>query len=112
MLTGTTTVVRESVWDDIAREQALGLVAWDEGLCTCGCGLPREEAHKAQVFMIDTETCYAAKAVESFKRTKREDAKRRDLPEGWDDGVHYFARLMTEDEAQKHNRPARKRVGS
>lgn len=108
-LTGTTTVVRESPWDDIARGQAYGLFDWDEGICSCGCGLPRAEAHEAQIFMVETETCYAAKAVETFKRKKREDAERRDLPEGWDDGVHHFARVMTEDEAQKVNRP-RQRV--
>jgi len=108
VLTGTTTVMRESVWDDIARGQALALAEWDEGLCSCGCGLPRAVAHQSQVFMIDTETCYATKAVERFKRAKREDAERRKLPEGWDDGVHYFARTMTEDEAQAHRRPARK----
>ena len=109
-LIGTITVRRESVWDDIARGQALAMALWDEGICSCGCGLPREVAHTSQPMVVDEEVCYAAKAVEMHKRRKREDAKRRDLPEGWDDGVHYFARPLTEEEVAKaaSRQPTRK----
>lgn len=106
-LLGTITVHRESVWDDIAREQAVGLFEYDEGICSCGCGLPRSEAHVDQAFIVDTEKCFAARAVEQVKRKNREDAERRKLPEGWDDGLHYFARVMTEDEQQERRRPKR-----
>lgn len=110
VLLGTITVKRESVWDDIARGQALALAEWDEGICGCGCGLPRKDAHTNQPFAIEEEVCYAAKTVEVHKRKKREDAERRNLPPGWDDGVHYFARTLTEEEAARlpTRRPIRK----
>lgn len=96
------------MWDDIAREQAMGLVAYDDAMCGCGCGLPRAVAHDpTTIFGVDEEKCFATRAVESVKRKKRENAEQRKLPEGWDDGVHYFARPMTEDEAQALRRPTK-----
>jgi hypothetical protein len=108
-LLGTITVRRESTWDDIAREQAFGLVVYDESLCGCGCGLPRDVAHDSkQLFVVDEEKCYAGRALEMVRRKKREEAELRNLPEGWDDGVHYFPRPIAEDEAQAQRRSTRR----
>jgi hypothetical protein len=92
--TGYVVVVRESEWDDASRDRALELTEYEETLCQCGCGLPMRIAHdpeqaKKLGFMVHEYKCYAAKAVAQHRRKKQEAHK--ESPEGWDDGLHYFA---------------------
>jgi hypothetical protein len=87
--TGYVVVARESEWDDTTRARALALVEYEEGLCSCGCGLPREQAYLKQPFMVHKVTCYADKAIQSRRRADRE-LHEKDKP-GWDDGLHYVA---------------------
>lgn len=94
VLTGYTVVTRESPWDDTSRERALKLTEYEEGLCTCGCGLPVKVAHdpeqaKKLGFIVHEYTCFAQKAIAQHRRKK--DEKNEKSSPGWDDGLHYFA---------------------
>lgn len=82
-------VVRESEWDDASRARALALTEYEDGLCLCGCGLPRSIGHKKQHFKVDSFTCYAGRAVEQVRRLK--EAEHKDSEPGWNDGLHYYA---------------------
>lgn len=91
-------MTRESAWDDDARGRALRLVEYESLLCKCGCGLPIAEAHNDQAFVVDKAVCYAQRAARKVARAAAEEAKRNKKPDGWDDGIHYFARPMKEDD--------------
>jgi hypothetical protein len=75
--TGYVVVARESEWDDTTRARALALVEYEEGLCSCGCGLPREQAYLKQPFMVHKVTCYADKAIQSRSAAPTVNSTRR-----------------------------------
>lgn len=97
VLTGRTVVTRESEWDDETRDRVLALAAYEDMLCACGCGLPIGEAHTKQPFIVDTVTCHAGRALERKRRDDQKKAEEDELPDGWNDGVHYFVRVLDED---------------
>lgn len=88
VLTGITVVTRESAWDDNSRARAIALTEYEESLCGCGCGLPREVAHKKQGFNVDSFVCWAGRAVEQVKKA---DRAAHEGDEAWFAGRHYFA---------------------
>jgi hypothetical protein len=83
-------IVRESEWDDASRARALALTEYEDGLCLCGCGLPRAIAHKRQHFTVDKFRCYAGQAIEGVRRLEKAKHE-KDVDPGWDDGLHYYA---------------------
>lgn len=97
-LTGYVVITRESPWDDKSRARALKLTEYEESLCHCGCGLPREIGHKKQGFKVHEVVCYAGKAVETVKRLHREQHKD---DTAWFDGRQYVA--VPADEAAPDN---------
>lgn len=104
-LTGTTVVTRESAWDDESRGRALRLAEYEDSLCGCGCGQPvAVSQNKEQAWSVDTYTCGARRAIQKVTRMKAEEAKRLNLPEGHDDGVHYYAVPMDDDRPEKQPR--------
>lgn len=93
--TGRTVVYRESLWDDSARDRAIALTMYEDGVCSC-CGLPVDKAYDPkQVFRVDKTVCYARRAIDSVERPERE--KHKDSPEGWDAGHHYYAEPVEDD---------------
>lgn len=95
VFTGTTVITRESLWDDESRGRALRLAEYEANLCPCGCGLPVAVAQSKTPMLVDTFTCYAARAIAIKRREDREEvglAKTRDGKEikGWDDGRNYY----------------------
>lgn len=58
-------------------------------MCRCGCGQPAHvSADPEQAFRVDVATCYAGRARAQEDRRRRDDAKKHNKPEGWDDGQH------------------------
>lgn len=93
-LTGYVVVTRESPWDDKTRARALALTEYEDSICPCGCGLPRETAWKKQAFKVDHFVCYAGQAIEVLKDMHREEHK----DDAWFRGRHYFAVPVAETE--------------
>lgn len=90
VMTGYTVITRETEWDDETRGRALGLAQYESHLCGCGCGRPIEETAKPdQAYLVHQYTCMADKAIQKVRRQDR--AKHEKAPEGWDDGLHYYA---------------------
>ena len=87
-LVGYVVITRESPWDDKSRDRAIALTEYEDSLCHCGCGLPRDIAHKRQPFKVHEVVCYAAKATEALRRHHREQHKEDD---SWFDGRQYVA---------------------
>lgn len=98
-------VTRESAWDDKSRARALALTEYEETICTCGCGLPREIAHKKQGFMVHRVTCYAGQAVTRERR--KDEEKHKDDPT-WGDGLRYFAVPATDADIEAARTNARR----
>lgn len=95
-----TVVTRESAWDDDSREAALALLEYEDGMCQCGCGTPVAQAYDPkQAFLVDHVVCQAGRAIAQVKRRKGEE--RKDAPEGWDDGFHYYAKPVTDDRTKR-----------
>jgi hypothetical protein len=65
-------------------------------MCGCGCGRPADESRKKIPYIIREARCYAGRALDQHRRTERE--KHKDAPEGWDDGIHYYAEPADEAE--------------
>lgn len=105
--TGFVVITRESEWDDVSRDKAFELVDYEEGLCPCGCGLPIAVTHDpAQAklgYMIHEYRCFARKSIERYRRAQEE--KHKDSPEGWNDGLRYYA--VPADESD-HKQPGGK----
>lgn len=96
--TGTTVVTRESMWDDESRGRALRLHEYERSICGCGCGLPRRIAHDPkQVFKVETTTCRASKARAQVERAEARAAEDQNRPEGWSDGLQFFAIPIDDD---------------
>jgi hypothetical protein len=104
--TGYVVVTRESDWDDTSRDKALGLTEYEESLCSCGCGLPmsvvRDPEQVKLGYMIHEYRCSAQQATEKHRRAQRE--KHKDSPEGWDDGLHYYAVPAKESDHKRRTR--------
>lgn len=103
----TVVVTREAEWDHETRVRALRYQEHEDGLCKCGCNQPMDEAHNPEaVYLIDTYKCTAGRALEVEKRRRREEAEEQKLGDGWDDGLHFYARKPTErDFAAAKNKP-------
>lgn len=99
--TGYTVITRESVWDDESRGRALRLTEYEASICKCGCGLPMSVSHVDQAFKVEKFKCYAGRAIRMTSRRAAEDAKKAKRPEGWDDGLFYFARPATDEEVSR-----------
>jgi hypothetical protein len=57
------------------------------------------EAHDpAQPYIVDTWTCQAGRATALVRRAKEKQAEDRNAKEGWDDGMHFYARKPTAEE--------------
>lgn len=98
-------VTRESEWDDSARDRALALADYEDGLCRCGCGQPMEQAHTPeQAYRVHSYTCQAGRALDIQRRAARDAAKKanggEEVPEGWDDGLHFYATPVSAEELQ------------
>ena len=103
-----TVVTREPEWDDHSRVRALKLTEYEDGFCSCGCGLPIEVAYDPkQVFVVDDFTCHAGRALEQVKRQRREEAEKRKGAEGAEDGKHLYVRPHDPD----RDKPLRPRGG-
>jgi hypothetical protein len=95
--TGETIVTRESLWDDSARGRALALIAHEDSLCKCGCGLPVVDGHKKQLFKVHEVRCWAGRAIKVHEAAVRADAEReakqakQDLDPTWNAGTYYYA---------------------
>ena len=101
---GSTVVWRESMWDDEARDRAIALTMFEDGVCSC-CGLPVEKAYNPeQVFKVDKAVCHARRAIDKIERAEREKHKKAD--EGWDAGHHWYA-VAVEDDRVRQNRGPR-----
>lgn len=87
-LVGYVIVTRESAWDDKTRARALALTEWEDSLCTCGCGLPREIAHRKQHFTVDSFVCYAGRATAGVRAADEEKHKDN---QAWFYGRYYYA---------------------
>lgn len=103
----TVVVTREAEWDHATRVRALEFQKVEDGKCSCGCGQPMDEAHNEDtVYLVDTYKCQAGRALDMVRRQRREDAKKEGLPDGWDDGLHFYARKATaKDFAKKGMAP-------
>lgn len=90
--TGHTVVTRESPWDDTSRDRALALHAYETDMCKCGCGRPASESYgTTQSYKVHSFFCAAGRAIEQIRRRDKEQAEREKRPEGWNDGIHYYA---------------------
>jgi hypothetical protein len=107
VLTGYTVITRESEWDDETRARALALYEYENSLCACGCNRPATESREPTPYVIHEAKCYAGRALEQHRRTQRE--KHENAPDGWDDGVHYFAVPATAAEVEAATNKNRKR---
>ena len=91
-MTGTTVVTRESPWDETSRARALALHAYEADLCKCGCGRPASESYGTQqVYLVDSFTCAAGRAIAIKRKADEDQAKKDKKPEGWNYGRHYYA---------------------
>ena len=80
----------------MSQARALGLADHETGLCPCGCGNPIAVASDpSQPFRIESYVCRAKKAVKQVDRMNA--AKNKDAPEGWDDGLTYYAVPVDDD---------------
>lgn len=92
-LTGTTTVTRESPWDDESRARVLALAEYESSLCGCGCGQPLVSAmDPSQPWLVDKYVCYAERAKRKVARADAEKAQAQKLPDGWSDGTFYYVK--------------------
>lgn len=91
--TGTTVITRESEWDDSTRNRVLELDAYEALKCPCGCGLLITESQKEQPFLVDSVMCHASRAMAEKRRRDEAEAKSKNKPEDWNDGLMYFVRL-------------------
>ncbi len=60
-------------WNDVDRSLALALVAYEDSLCPCGCGYPRDRVWDDDAdgwFEVEQVTCYARAALD-----RRRDAR-------------------------------------
>lgn len=107
--TGHTLITRESEWDESSRQRATELHRYEKGLCGCGCGRPVKESYNPeQVYKVDHFTCMAGRALAIAKRMAAEQAKKDnngELPEGWDDGRHYYAEPVEVNSADRAHSP-------
>lgn len=85
-LVGYVVITRESPWDDNTRARALALTEYEDSLCSCGCGLPREVAHNDQPFRVDSFKCYASRAIRLAK-----EKLHKKHPDEWFEDRHFFA---------------------
>lgn len=99
--TGTTVITRETEWDDDTRARVLEATAYEDMLCRCGCGLPIDQAHVKQPFLVHDSICYASRALETKRRADAEAAKKAGKPDGWDDGLMYFVTLPEDQEVNR-----------
>lgn len=67
-----------------------------------------EIAHGDAPIVIDKFVCNAGRALERHRRA--ESDKNKNAPEGWNDGLHYFARPV-DPERDKPARPPLQRGG-
>jgi hypothetical protein len=88
-------ITRESPWTDEARARALALTEYEDSLCHCGCGLPRDVAHKKQPFTVHDFVCYAGQAIAVVRRMHK--AEHKD-DEKWFEGRQYVA-IPADDKA-------------
>lgn len=51
-----------------------------------------------RLFIVDTFTCYAGRALRQVERRDSEERERRNDPESATDGVHYFVRPVDADD--------------
>lgn len=86
-LVSYTVVTRESPWDDKSRTRALRLTEYEDSLCK-GCGLPRDESHKAKGFKVHELVCRSCKATEMLRRHHQ---KQHEKDEAFFDGRQYVA---------------------
>jgi hypothetical protein len=91
-----TVIYREPEWNDEDRAKALALLEWEQGGCQCGCNQRLEDVYNPkQAWMIHTVKCTARVMIEKTKRQDMDKARRQypdgKLPDGWNDGVRYFA---------------------
>lgn len=100
-LTGSTVITRESAWDEQTRTRVLELAAFEDSLCRCGCGVPMDVAHKEGPFKVDTFTCWADRAMRVKREYDEQQAKKDQLPDGWNWGRHYFVVPVDETEARR-----------
>jgi hypothetical protein len=99
VLTGTTITYRESMWDEGARDRAIALTAYEDGLCSC-CGIPVEQAYDPkQVWDVDKSICYARRAINKIESAEKKNHEND--PEGWDAGHNYYARPVEDDRVTK-----------
>ncbi len=101
-------VARESEWDASSRARALTLGEYEDGACPCGCGQQMSVSHEpGTVYFVDTWKCAAGAAIEKQRRADEAAARESGKGEGWDDGVHYYARVPTQRELAADPRTAR-----
>jgi hypothetical protein len=85
---GFVVITRETPWDEKSQARALALTEYEDSLCRCGCGLPRDIAHKEQPFLVHDFVCYAGRAIEALRAKHRVEHKGNDA---WFDGRQYVA---------------------
>lgn len=92
-------VEREPEWDEPSRARAMALLEYEEGTCPCGCGQQMSVSHRPDtVFLVDTWKCTAGAAIEQQRRKAEAAAKESGKGDGWDDGMHFYARPATQRE--------------
>ena len=66
------TVTREPEWDDVSREEMLGLAEFEAGICDCGFhkSLTRD---KRNVFSFEVDTCPVCAGRARYDRLQRKD---------------------------------------
>lgn len=65
-------VTRESEWDDVSREEMLGLAEYEAGICECGFhqSLTRD---KGNVFSFEVDHCPVCAGKERYGRLQSQD---------------------------------------
>lgn len=98
--TGYTVVHRETEWDEATRDRVVRAQEYEQSICSCGCGQPKEIAWDPtfEPWEVDDFTCYARKALETVRRAFEES--HRDSMAGASDGVYHF--VAPAEGAQTH----------
>ncbi len=102
----STVVEREAEWDADTRGRVMRLAEWEDGMCKCGCGQPKDIAHDKEkaTYMVDYFTCYAGRAKRQVERMHKVQAEKDGKADGWDDGRHYYVRTPSEQELERQPR--------
>lgn len=103
ILTGTTVVTHEPLWDDEDRGRALALDEYEHSICPCGCQQTIADAtDPTRAFVIEDYVCLARRALAKHERAVTDRAEKTKKPEGWADGLnHYISRSFVPDPKQK-----------